>query len=72
MDVWWPDYYLGSYTKINSTLICYRLVMAVTLTRDNALTVPLLSTYGTATLLGKDGRGVQVPLAPLLGASLLV
>ena len=54
------------------TLICYRLVMAVTLLRDQALTVPLLSTYGRATLLGRDGRGVQVPLAPLLAASSLV
>ena len=46
--------------------------MAVTLLRDQALTVPLLSTYGRATLLGRDGRGVQVPLVPLLAASSLV
>ena len=46
--------------------------MAVILSRDPALTVQLLSTYGTATLLGEDGRGVQVSLAHLLGASSLV
>ena len=46
--------------------------MAVILSKDPASTVKLLSTFGTATLLGKDGRGVQVPLAPLLGASSLV
>jgi len=49
-----------------------RIIMAVILTRDQALTVPLLSTYGTAILLGRDGREVRVPLAPLLGASILV
>ena len=48
------------------------MAMAVTLSRDQALTVQLLSTYGTASLLGKDGREVQVPLAPLLGASSLL
>ena len=46
--------------------------MAFKLSRDPALTVPLLSTYGAATLLGKDGQEVQVALAPLLGASSLV
>jgi len=46
--------------------------MAVMLSRDQALTVPLLSTHGTATLLSRDGRDVQVPLAPLLGGSTLV
>ena len=46
--------------------------MAFKLSRDKALTVPLLSTYGSATLLGKDGQEVQVALAPLLGASSLV
>jgi len=39
---------------------------------DQALTVPLLSTYGTASLLSRDGEEVKVPLAPLLGASSLV
>ena len=48
------------------------MIMAVILTRDQALTVPLFSTYGTAILLGRDGREVRVPLAPLLGASILV
>jgi len=42
------------------------------LSRDQVLTVPLLSTYGTATLLSRDGDEVKVPLAPLLGASRLV
>ena len=46
--------------------------MAVTLTRDQALTVPLLTTYGTALLLSRDGREVKVPMAPLLAASNLV
>jgi len=46
--------------------------MAVILSRDHALTVPLLSTHGTATLLSKDNHEVKVPLAPLLGASTLV
>merc|ERR1719402_562530 len=48
------------------------MITDVILTRDQALTVPLLSTYGTAILLGRDGREVRVPLAPLLGASILV
>jgi len=47
-------------------------MMAVILSRDHALTVPLLSTHGTVTLLSKDGEEVKVPLAPLLGASTLV
>jgi len=47
-------------------------MMAVILSRDHALTVPLLSTHGTATLLSKDNHEVKVPLAPLLGASTLV
>jgi len=46
--------------------------MAVILSRDQALTVPLFSTHGTATLLSWDGGEIQVPLAPLLGASILV
>jgi len=46
--------------------------MAVVLSRDQALTIPLLSTHGTATLLSRDGHEVKVPLAPLLGASTLV
>ena len=46
--------------------------MAFKLSRDQALTVPLLSTYGTATLLSKEGQEVKVALAPLLGASSLV
>jgi len=47
-------------------------MMAVILSRDHALTIPLLSTHGTATLLSKDNHEVRVPLAPLLGASTLV
>jgi len=46
--------------------------MVVILSRDHALIVPLLSTYGTVTLLSRDGVEVQVPLALLLGASTLV
>jgi len=46
--------------------------MAVILSRDHAITVPLLSTYGTASLLSKDGEEVKVPLALLLGASTMV
>jgi len=46
--------------------------MDVILTRDQALTIPLLSTYGTASLLSWDGQEVKVPLAPLLGGSTLV
>ena len=46
--------------------------MDVILSRNQALTVPLLSTHGTATLLSRDGEEVKVPLAPLLGASILV
>ena len=46
--------------------------MALTLTRDQALTIPLLSTYGTASLLGRDNREVKVPLVPLLVASTLL
>ena len=54
------------------TQVCYRLIMAVILSRDHSLTVLLLSTYGKASLLSMDGREVEVPLAPLLGASSLV
>jgi len=43
--------------------------MTVLIPRDKALTVPLLSTCGTATLLSRDGHEVKVPLAPLLGGS---
>ena len=46
--------------------------MTVSLTRNQALTVPLLTTYGTALLLSRDGQEVKVPLAPLLAASHLV
>ena len=46
--------------------------MAVILSRKQALTVPLLSTYGTASFLSRDGQEVKVPLAPLLGGSNLV
>ena len=46
--------------------------MDFVLSRDHALTVPLLSTYDTAALLSKDGGEIKVPLAPLLGASPLV
>ena len=46
--------------------------MALRLSRDKALTVPLLSTYGTAAVLSRDGGEVRVPLAPLLGASTLL
>jgi len=47
-------------------------MMAYVLSRDKALTIPLLSTYGTAVLLSKDCQEVLIPLAPLLGASTLV
>jgi len=40
--------------------------------RNQILTAPLLSTYGTLTLLSRDGGEVMVPLAPLLGASSLL
>ena len=46
--------------------------MATILTRDQALTIALFSTFGTATLLSRDGLEIKVPLAPLLGASTLV
>jgi len=46
--------------------------MAFILSRNHALTVPLLSTYGTASLLSRDGQEVKVPLALLLGGSTLV
>ena len=46
--------------------------MAIVLSRDKSLLVPLLSTYGSAVLLSRDGGEVEVPLAPLLGASTLV
>ena len=47
-------------------------MLTVILSRAPVLTVPLLSTYGTTTLLSRDGEEVKVPLAPLLGASPLV
>ena len=46
--------------------------MAFVLSRDQALSVPLLSTHGKASLLSKNGDEVKVPLAPLLGASSLI
>jgi len=46
--------------------------MAVILSRNQARTVPLLSTYGTASLLSMDGQVAKVPLALLLGGSNLV
>ena len=46
--------------------------MATILTRDRASTVALFSTFGTASLLSRDGLEIKVPLAPLLGASTLV
>jgi len=42
------------------------------LSRNQDLTVPLLSTYGTASLLSMGGQEVKVPLALLLGGSSLV
>ena len=46
--------------------------MAVILSREPAIIVPQLSTYGTAKLLSRDGGEVTVPLAPLLGGSTLI
>ena len=46
--------------------------MATILTRDQALTIALFSTFGTASLLSREGLEIKVPLAPLLGASTLV
>ena len=65
---------LSTYQSLifNEQFVCYRLVMAFTLRRDQAWTVPLLSTCGTATLLSRDGEEIKAPLAPLLGASTLV
>ena len=51
---------------------CLGVCPLSTLTRDQTLTIPMSSTYGTATLLSRDGEEVKVPLAPLLGASPLV
>ena len=42
------------------------------MSRNQAITVPLLSTYGKASLLSMDGQEVKVPLAVLLGGSSLV
>ena len=42
------------------------------LSRDHASTVSLVSTLGKAVFLSKDGEEVNVPLAPLLGASTLL
>merc|ERR1719370_1454123 len=46
--------------------------MAFKLSRNQALTIRLLTTYGTASLLSRDGEEIKVPLAPLLGASSLI
>ena len=46
--------------------------MAVILSMDPTIAVPLLSTHGTATLLSRNGREVKVPLAPLLAGCTLV
>ena len=50
----------------------FRLIMAFSLSLDQAFIVPLLSTYGKAALISRDGEEVKVPLAHLLGASPLV
>jgi len=46
--------------------------MALILSRDKALTISQVSTYGTASFLSLDGQEVKVPLALVLGASTLV